>query len=324
MGASSSTFKKDLTSINKFVKNIIEQTDKNKINCDEYQMVLESSLKKHVKVELEELKDSIYMVPKNPNISHDKKTLCDLISNHYSRIIKIIQLIKSVYDLENNGKYSIAAICLGNVIINKDVMTMKVFYCDVEQSNSEFGVNFENLVGLKSLCEELLDEEERNILLSNLDTVISNKEIKCGNKLFNNEQYAEMLGKKLDKCDSVVRRNKNHDYFIKVEKHNPVISESMCISKKFVTVGISGKKIDKKLMYYYDNMYKNYNKNIDSIFKTLMKLIDIDKKKNITLKNITNTELDAVEKDAKLNMAKLYVQSIYDYKVLLNYALKYA
>jgi hypothetical protein len=109
-----------------------------------------------------------------------------------------------------------------------------------------------------------------------------------------------------------------------VEKHNPIISESMCISKKFITVGISGKKIDKKLMYYYDNMYKNYNKNIDSIFKTLMRLIDIDKKNKITLKNITNTQLDAIEKDAKLNMSKLYVQSIYDYKVLLNYALNYA
>jgi hypothetical protein len=322
MGSSSSTFQNDLKSINNFVKNILEQVDKKTINCDDYQMVIESSLKKHIKVELEELKDSIYIVPKNPNINYEKKQLCNLISTHYARIIKIIKLIKSVYDLENDGKYSIAAICMGNVVINKNLMTIKVYYCDTEQKDNELGVNFEKLSGLKSLCEELLDKEEKNILLSNLQTIISDNEIKCGNKLFKNEDYSQIFGKKISKCESKQesKQYKDHEYNIKVQKNNPIISDSICLSTKYITVGISGKVIDKQLLKYYNIMHEHYNKNIESIFKTIMKLIDIDKNNKITLKNINNVQLDKIENDAKINMSKLYIQSIYDYKVLFNYA----
>ena len=121
--AKSIAFSKDLRSLNQIIDTIVKDNNQDTLgdtiddnkDCEKYFFVLESSLKRHLKVDLEELKDSIYVIPKNVEINYKKEDLCSIIANHYKRAINLLQVIKNVYDFENNGKYSIAGICIGNI-----------------------------------------------------------------------------------------------------------------------------------------------------------------------------------------------------------------
>lgn len=330
MGATSSTFKKDLKTVNSLVDKILKNSENKDINCDDYTIVLESSLKKHLKLELEDLKDNIYIIPKQDTImttkkSYKKRDLCKVISNHYLRIIKLVKLIKDVYDLENDGKHSIAGICIGNISIQDKIM--RINYCETEQKDYDTGnldsVNFSRLAGLTNLCTNLLDEEEKNIILTDLNIITSKKDVhSCNNKLFNSKDYNNILGNEKNKKNKKCQAIKLGDFNIKVVGKNPVISNEICMDKRFHLINLNRKNKDTKfLMYLYNKMHERYNKNLEASYNMLFHIINIDKYNNVSLKNIGNKELDEIERIAKYTLTKFYLESIVDYQKILEYAL---
>jgi hypothetical protein len=330
-GALSTTFEKEYDNINKKINNIITLTDDKKINCNEYTMVTESSLKKHLKIELEELKDSIYIVPKTEEVKNIKKVdICSLISDHYKRIVNIIEIIRTVYDVEKEGRAGIAQICFGNVEIDKKNI-LHVYYCDLEQMNhmdedKQTSIDFKGLSGLDNLCTNLLSLEERKVLLSNMETIISNEElIDCDNVLFSKNDYNEIKGIKV-KVRKGEKSNKKcvykkDNYNIKVGEKNPIIDESMCLLKKSYSVNMSDKRHSKELneiMLLKKRMESNYKKNLQESIIVIDKIITTNVDGKYLLKALTNKELDIIENSCKKTLSKLYIQSIADYKAIHN------
>jgi hypothetical protein len=317
--------------LNVLLDNIIKSSEKGKDEtCSNYIVVLESSLKKHLKVDLAKLNDSIYLLPKEDvarvkNVDYKKEDLCKLISSHYKKIIKLVKIIREVYDLENEGKYSIAGICMSNISIKDDVL--KVNYCGNKQKDNEGGtVDFSKLKGLKLFCETLLDNEEKNIMLNNIDRLLKFENVKnfnkCSDKLLTNKEYLDILSTKTNQC--VVYKNlEKNNYLFTVSKKNLIISDELCNYNLSHSVSLVNKKDEKvkKTLFLYNKLNKNYDTNMNNILKIVFSIVDMDANKNISIKSLSNTEIDNLEKECKKNISKFYLQTIADTQLLVSYVL---
>ena len=132
-------FEKELSKMNILINDIISNDDlfKNKEYnflsqdvCENYQVVLEEELSKHLKLDIKSLGASLYIIPKHTDDTDikltkyklTKKEVCNKISNHYIKILYIMCLVKYVYNLEKSGDLSIAGIIFRNIKIVDDMM----------------------------------------------------------------------------------------------------------------------------------------------------------------------------------------------------------
>lgn len=144
-------FQKELQGINEIVNKIINENntyrnkDYNFLSqdvCSKFRIVLESELQKHLKIHLSDFKSNIYVLPKEDTRSEEnlasvrmtKSEICNMISNHYTRILYILCLVKYVYNLESNGDRSFGGIIHRNIKITDN--TMEVMYCKSAQSDN--------------------------------------------------------------------------------------------------------------------------------------------------------------------------------------------
>lgn len=126
--------------------------------CDAHTMILASQLESHLKIELTDLHDSIYFSPTEQSVFekkgkfHKKSDVCKVIATHYTRILKLISLVKAVYDVEHQGDNSLAGIVLSNfkkTTSNRQEL-LQIYYCDAIQTEPrEFKVFNKGAVELK-------------------------------------------------------------------------------------------------------------------------------------------------------------------------------
>ena len=134
----SNVFSKELEKMNEIVNKLITK-EARFVNpnynflyedvCRNYTILWEKELGKHLKIDLENISGSIYLLPKKDMVSSpeerihiSKQELCEKISKHYVKIMYVITLIKEVFDLEMDGDNSIAGIMKRNIKVVDDIL----------------------------------------------------------------------------------------------------------------------------------------------------------------------------------------------------------
>lgn len=350
-------FKSELQSLNEIITGILNKEGtsfKNKSYdvsvkdvCESYNMVLQSSLKKRLKVDLKMLNDSIYLIPKNDVVSGqnnyiNKSDLCHMISNHYNKILKLLLTIKYVYDLEHSGDDSLAGITLKNINFSKNILEVR--YCDIAQkmystTGTTDYIDFSALSGFRFFCDELLtSSRERNMFLKNMRNLLARKPLKlmaqhmlCGDDLLSSQEYNVLLQNgnvRNIKCnqklnDKYMSHITSHveDMNMYVAKDNPLLHDTTCLDKRQLLIDCSVKtKEVQTLLDLHRQMKQSYNKNISNISKLITLLVDKQSNNEYSLKDITYQELNNIETKVKKIIASFYFQSLINFYTLLDYA----
>jgi hypothetical protein len=346
-------FAKELKNLDDIVSKVITTDDKfidpnynflYSDTCNKYTILWQKQLDSHLKVDLENLSGSIYLVPKKDNITNtpdkvdiSKQDLCNKISKHYMKILYIFSLIKTVYDLEHAGDDSIAGIMQRNVKVVGDVM--EINYCSIPHKDYEVQpsdkIDFGYLQGFKLFVEHFLTPIERYAFLEQFKAVFARQprhkviDAICQDSLVPLDAYEKLYEdrfKKSDKkikCDPDVHKKQKNtiDLMFQVVADNPILHTHYCYSQKKLIIPLnSSDKGVREVVKIYEDMHKNYVKNVDDILKILYKIVERESNDKYKLKNISSENLQAIIKEVKQNIVLFYIQSIVDYQVLLDAA----
>lgn len=179
-------FEKELEKINEIVNSMLTEKDTFKNAdynflsndvCTSNYLLLESDLKRHLKIELKTMGETLYLIPKKTedNYKINKSEICQRIANHYMKILYILSLVKYVYNIEKQGELSIHGIIMKNIRTVDDLM--EISYCAVKQKDYSRSINdahrldFGNLEGLRFFTESFLDKEEAHAYVNILRRV---------------------------------------------------------------------------------------------------------------------------------------------------------
>lgn len=328
-------FNKELSIITKIINNILSKDGKfinddynflSKTVCENYKLIFESELKKQMKINIDSLGDSLYVLPNKDNIIIEKKKeVCQLISSHYIKILYIISMIKYVYSIENDGDLSIAGIIFRNVKIQDNIM--EINYCDsphknYSSKNNNYKLDFTNLEGFSFFVNYFLTKNEAIDFVKVLKTILkTHDENKIAKTICNYDEkkYKHLYEKKFNKkliCKDIKKKDKSTDFNIMffVGKDNPILSKMYCYGNSKLLF-----KMNNKIKNLYDTMKNNYEKNLKNIESILNRLV-YSKNNKYFLKDIDKVTLDSIEKDIKNVIAEFYLTSIVDYQILLKEA----
>lgn len=362
MGASNSrqtptndVFERELRGINDIVNMILNEdnTFKNEEYnflsqevCNNYQVILESELSKHLKIHLAELKSNIYVVPKEDRdnlskIRMKKNEICELISSHYIKILYILSVVKYIYNLENNGDRSFGGIIFRNMKITDN--WLEIQFCNREQIDinnvkQKQKVSLDNLDGFRFFLKYFLSRNETKCFLKLLRAILA-KNGKAGvrsavcecikAKAITKEEidvlgilYRRNYGEPLtctktplpDVHDSTDVREVDTSVFI--NKGNPVFLGRYCtfIDNRVINIDTREGKEAKKI---YDEMVANYKKNMLQVASILKELV-IKTSTGYVLMNIDSVRLNNIIEKTKSVIRQFFFQSILDYHHLLD------
>jgi hypothetical protein len=336
-------FEKQLTKLNTIITHIIDNNDifinkeynfLSKDVCDKYQIILEEDLAKFLKLSIQSLGTSMYLIPMNhatPESKITKKQVCEKISNHYVKILYILSLVKYVYNLEKHGDMSIAGIIFRNIRILDDIMELN--FCEMphkEYKNTgevSYRMNFKKLEGFHFFAQYFLNPQESSEFVTVLKTILARdsasktaKEIcQTGNIKAYQELYKERFKKKLT-CPSSIRKRSavkvSLDIF--VNRDNPVLAKEYCLSPRKVLIKTSTRD-GKRVLRLYKDFIKNYERNVEKIQSLLDHLVVKDGN-NYILRDIDKSKLDDIIYQVKDSIKAFYLQSFVDYQRMLDAA----
>lgn len=341
-------FGKELNQLNNEINNIIHKKGafKNKSYnvslksvCDKYTFVIEKHLHKHLKIDLQDLNSSIYMIPKRrDNIEYEGRTitkheLCNNISQYYVRILRILHTIRLVYDLENGGENSIAGLMMKNLKILDDNV-VEVNYCQSMQQDtnlyltSTFNgfVDMKQLKGLHNFVNHVLSKEESKMFLThykelfgkNSNNVIA-KQV-CNDTLVDLQSYSRIYNKTFN-CqktqsggnDGVQKPSK---LYFKIYENNPILNWNLCTRHKKNIMSMTN-----DLNNLIKNFKKNYVTNVSNVLKIVTDITVHNKTNNTTeLKALTDAQLSLIETQFKKQIITFFLQSLIDFKNILDYS----
>jgi len=352
--SSNNIFEKELEKLNKIVNDVISDKDIFKNGsynflsenvCNNYQIVLEEELSKHLKLNIKELGTSLYIIPKNEDINAKekltklnltKKVICEKISNHYIKILYVMCLIKYVYNLEKAGDLSIAGIVFRNIKIVDDMM--QITFCGLPHKKytnagkDAHKIDLSELAGMKFFTEYFLTPEESGTFIGILREVLK----RSGSTKVKTEMchyisthgakdtsvleslYESRFKKEKLTCAAQKGGSANLSLFLEIEKDNPVFLSDYCGAPMKLAIKLNTPS-GQKLSTYYKQMHSNYKKSIEDIHKLLDKLVY----KNSTqyeLSDIDKSALDVIINEIKIKIKAFYIQSIFDYQNLLDMA----
>lgn len=343
MGASISTsfkssknvFDKDLKKIESLLNTIITKNDEfvdSNYNflrsdvCAKYTMVMESRLSKYLKIHLHDLASNIYFVPKkndNVIIKNEKITkndLCTIITSHYLRTLKVLSLIREVYDIENGGDLSLAGIVYRNLDHVEGMF--QVSYCGMNQEPLEGGdkVDFSKLKGLKRFADEMLTEEESRTFLLHLKQLFGNMnkkkiaELVCQDTLVSVDTYRKVYEDIPIKFDCQMGGGAGK-YMFFVTQDRPVISYELCYDKKKMMV-----PYNRRIKDLFQRFKNDYTYNLDKVLKVIHRLIYFcHKTGKYKLQDLTHDQLTSIEIELKRIIIVFYIQSMVNYYKIFNY-----
>lgn len=343
ISANKDVFKKELKYITDITNNILsdDNTFKNqnynflsKNICENYKIILETDLKKHMKVNIDKLGSSLYVIPNDEDLIKEKKSeVCKYISTHYIKILYVLSLIKYVYNVEKYGDLSIAGIVFRNIVLLDDVM--EINYCDAPHRNygnekDSYRLDFSNLEGFSFFIDYFLDKEEAISFIKIMKTLLKTDDKRKLSKTvckydqnFKNIYY-EKYNEKLN-CKNVKQNEKkSEDYnlLFTVGKDNPVLSKMYCYAHKKLIFKINTTE-GKKVYDIYKKMKKKYDNNIKDIDNILNDLVYINSaNKEYTLKDLNKKGLDKIIEKVKEVIKNFYINSIIDFQLLLKEAKK--
>jgi hypothetical protein len=331
----SNMFEKELYEINNVVSNLIN--DKNLFKNDEYNFFLknkckditvinQNKLQKFNKYQLSRVGDNYFIIP-NDELNKTKKEYCNKISVYFTRILKCIFCIKYIYDLENNGDRSIGGIIMRNIKLNDDLLS--VSFCESKQHDiREFqkGVNFSMLSGFDMFVKYVLNKDEAEVFLKQMGVILETYDKKrlskyvCKDLIVDVKTHERIHKSKFTCQTGGFQLKDNEDIFIKVGEDNPIFSWNLCgFSKTLIS------KNHKQLSTLIKEMKANYKFNFKKVYELLNQLVYFDKLDgSYKLLNVTHEEIDIIENKLKRTVIIFFMQSMSDYKNILETIKQYA
>ena len=326
MGATGSKFKDEKEAIQELVKEIYSKPDLGEI-CQTYIPVLESQLRKHLRIELVELHDTIIMVPQRDGIDVNakyrrKEEICQKITQHYKRVLDLVKLIVSVYNIEENTpRRNIAELCITNASLGK--RQLEVTVCLEHKQYEIQGLNgkriknpetnkvdISSLAGLVEFLEALKDEKES--FLTSLQNLLSLHEKPYCSKLY-----------KIPGCAHRQEHEppRNTSMTIKLHEQNPLFSNELCKDrvKVFVTSDSPAWGEAKRLYHKLHEDYANGLKQIKGVLQELLTSKGSLRSKTIVL---TVKELEQLEHRAYEMIMNFYFTSLQNYYNLMDLAIE--
>lgn len=331
-------FQKDMQGINHMVNNLINANNiyhnheynfflKNR--CNEFTIINERKLNKYTKYQLNNLDQTFYLIPRD-EIRRTKKHYCTHISLYFTRILKLICCIKYVYDLENHGDRSIGGIIMRNIKTKDDLIKLSV--CDSEQSDpyhAQRGVNFSMLSGFDMFVKYILTDAEAKLFLSQMGVVLDKNDKKklaryvCKDLIVDKSTHTK-IHKEFFRCDPTSTGGRGgggagnkfmtDPILLKVGKDNPVFNWNLCAFKRTIIA-----KNVRQLNNLLKEMKTNYKTNFQKVTEVLDMLVYYDRStESCKLNIVTNDQLDEIEHKLKRTIIIFFMQSLSDYKNLLN------
>lgn len=357
MGASQSSpltkdgdhiLKEDLAQLNEIVSSVVNEKNVFKNNeynflsqdvCKKYQVILESDLKKQLKINIKSIGESLLLVPREEEHALlakrglKKDEICTRIANHYLKILYILCLVKYVFNIERHGDLSFMGIFMRNIEISKD--TFRINYCKVEQKDLRNAVghaaaqlDFSNLEGLRFFVDYVLNPDEATVFLRSLRHVLARKSraqlkndfcdmnastIKDLEELYTN-RYSDI---KSITCTAQSGGSGESKFKMMVAANNPLFDEHWCVGGPG-TVTIPLAETDgKEALRLYKTMRSRFNKNIKAVENILYRMVE-KRGSSFTLKDITKDDLDSIIADMKTRIKIFYLQSLMDFQDLLD------
>lgn len=346
-------FNKELANINIIINDILHEnnTFKNESYnflsddvCNKYQMILESDLSKHLKLELAEYGTSLYVIPKentpstNNKIKITKSEICERISSHYIRILYILSLIKHVYNIENDGDRSFAGIIKRNIKIVNNLM--EVQYCNVDQRmispSKKKTIDLGKLEGFDFFLKMILSDTESKEFMKLMRAILGRyaqyniHSIICQAKQKNTISQIEFdilsnLFKQIHNKDLICRNNYSDNITTKtklntdvhIKKLNPVFLQEYCPVIENVVIDLSTEE-GKNVRKMYDTMTSKMNQNIKKINDILNDIVMETSYGSYELKDVDSNKLDDIITRTKICIRLFYIESILQYQYLLN------
>lgn len=351
---STQVFEKELTGVNNLLNKLLTSdghyADPNynflfEDTCKNYTMVWEKELDNHLKVDLENVHGSIYIVPKKDIVEDEsnntratKHELCKEIASHYVKILYMLTLIKMVYDIENNGDNSIAGIMERNITIVDGIMQIQ--YCSIPHKDyisegKAANVDFGNLEGLQVFVDNFLTPVERHAFVEQMKSVFARKqryrieEIVCNDSLVHIDEYNKIFANKFPgkpfTCANArtFKRANTVDLMFAVAENNPILHSKHCYAQKQLVIPLNQKASGiKYLSELYKDMHRHYEQNITEVLRVIGRLVSqAPETGEYKLRDVSSSELEDVIRDLKKVIIAFYVQSIVDFQVLLDFAL---
>lgn len=359
MYGDTNVFHKDLQHINEIVnsiiseKNVFNNRDYNFLSndvCNEHYLLMENELNRHLKVEVQNLGTSLYIIPKDSELTYQKKNInkkeiCKKISQHYMKILYILCLIKYVYNLEKLGEYSISGILFRNIKVVDNIM--EINFCNVPQKDytksikDAYKLDFSKLEGLHFLTQYFLDPAEssafikvfRRLLARSSKTNVNNQlceyiqsgtysvaHIKQMEKMFY-ERFNQTLTCRDSQSNKEQANEKNNKKKVNltmfVDKDNPIFSKEFCYEMHKYVIQLN-MPYGKKVLEQYTAMRSNNTKNMKDIEKLVDLIVLKNKDGSYSLKDIDRISLDKVIYEVKDTIKTYYIQSIADFQKLLD------
>jgi hypothetical protein len=342
-------FEEELQSINEIVTNIMNNKNVNTFTdekfCDDYSIALEDELQKHLKIELLNLKQNIYLIKRQNNVQLKngknvrKDTLCKTIAQHYNTLLKLLQVVKLIYDLENNGDYSISGICRRNVVVVKNLMelhmcehphvdTSKNAKPDSNGNKDSNLIDFNKIAGMQMFTEDVLTPSEKNVFLYNLGLLLSRQESEfladavCKNDNLLYKKYKPSGICKEEDRQKQIQFSKDVITSLPVAGKNPVFHSDMCFKEIIYVIELNQKDEGIKLLkQLHNDMKTHYKENLAEIESILMDMVT-GSKKSYQLRHLTQSDIRKVKERMGKIIATLFYTSLLDYYALIEQAKK--
>lgn len=319
MGLTQSTnnpkIRKEIYKINKIINDIMTTVIKNSYSskCYESEIINLNQLYKFNKFEISKF-ENLLLIPKTD--ASTKKQYCDHIVSHYKKILRFIHCIKYIYDLENNGKNSISAIISKNILVEDK--SIKILSCESYQTDIQFfqqGVNFSQLSGFDFFMKHILTDSESKLLLNQVQVMLDKydkkklKKYVCKDLILDVKQHSN-----IHKDKFVCYSGGGQDIYIKVNKDNPVFNWNTCSRYKTYQ-----SKPLQHIVSLIKNYKKNYINNLNQVLSIFSAMVYYDKsEKKYNLKQISYDQLNQIEIKLKQVVIIFFMQSLSDYKNILN------
>jgi hypothetical protein len=342
-------FASELSTISHLVNNIItpdnlfisdEYNLLGKEACSRFTFVLESSLKKHLKVQVRELNNALLLIPKQDRLAVgsrvvDKSEMCNVIATHYTKCLYLLCLVKYVYDLEHGGDHSIAGIVQRNVRLVGNLL--EVNYCALPQkayNQLDKRIDFGKLQGLKFFVEHFLNPEEQGDLFEHfrltfgkIDDERRVAQAICQSQILSQDDLKDIYNIRPNCKNARKKASNSNEWRVFVAEGNPILSSDLCMSKKKLIIQLQNNKQSKTIKAALDKLHSDYTVNLLETKKCLERLVyktdpppENPKGCRYALRNLSDSELDILTADLKRIITKLYLQPLVGYQRLLEIA----
>jgi hypothetical protein len=335
-----STFAKEIAVCDNMITSVMEDRRSvidSKDRCmNDFNLLLKADLNRHLKLDIKSLKDTVYFVP-NSQALHSKTAafvtkddLCNEISTHYGRIVKMVGVMQSVYSTGTKGVHSFLDRVLSSVVeVDGQGCPRTIRICRELTGGTDL---MDEVGGLRGF-HDMLSPTEKGIFSDHLNRLFSNPSdasnlrdaAVCGDVLFSHFDYRDVFPKETSKARALAAsapacqlyREKTHLFPTELAQRPasrvlPFAHSASCAKVRELKVNTDKQKEAKRIL---SEMKRRMAVNLRKMKAVLSEIVQ-PAGQAYQLRHLTAVQLDAIETKAKKIVAAYYLSSLSSFNEL--------